>query len=67
VLQAVALPSAAGIALWLSSFGLAQTVTIPFVAAATAALVAVVIIAGLAYWQRDDVRLLRAAAHREAV
>jgi len=66
VLRAVALPSAAGIAAWLCSRGLAETITIPFVAAATAALIAVVIIVGLAYRQRDDLRPLRAAAWREA-
>ena len=66
VLRAVTLPSVAGVAVWLSSWSLAQSVTIPFVAAAAAAFVAVAVIGGLAFRQRDDLRLLRSAAWREA-
>jgi hypothetical protein len=60
------LPSVAGVAVWLSSWSLAETIRMPFVAAAASALVAVAVIGGLAYWQRDNLRLLRTAARGDA-
>lgn len=67
-LGAVALPTVAGIAVWAASWGLAHSIAMPFVAAALAAACAVIVIATLGFWQRDNLRLLRAAAlAKEAV
>ena len=61
ILAAVALPAAAGLAVWAASRFLAEAVPGAFLAAAAAGVVAVGTIAALAYWQRDNVRLLRGA------
>jgi len=66
VLRAVILPSVAGASVWLASWSLARAGIIPFFAAGTAALVAVAVMGGLAYWQRDNLRLLRLAARQDA-
>ena len=63
-LYAVALPTAAGLVVWLVSRGLAQVISAPFFAAASAGLFSVAVIAALAFWQRDNLKLLRAAATR---
>ncbi|WP_153503489.1 oligosaccharide flippase family protein [Cumulibacter manganitolerans] len=62
VLCAVLLPVGAGLVAWLVGWQLARALTPAFVAASAAGLVAVLIIAALAWWQRNDLRLLRAAA-----
>jgi PST family polysaccharide transporter len=66
VLTSVLWPSAAGAVVWVASFGLARAIAAPLLAAVSAGAIAVVGIASLALWQRDDLRLLRAAAKRRA-
>ncbi len=66
VLTSVPLPSAAGVVVWIASWGLARSIAAPFLAAASAGVIAVVVITALAFWQRDNLRLLRSAARQGA-
>ncbi len=66
VLAAVGLPIAAGILTWLASRFLADNIDMPFVAAVTAAALALAVIAGLGYWQRNSLRLLLQATRGRA-
>ncbi|WP_344059099.1 oligosaccharide flippase family protein [Microbacterium pumilum] len=59
---AVVLPVIAGLMVWVASWLIAQAVGLPLVAAALAAGVATGVIALLAFWQRENLKLLRAAA-----
>ncbi|WP_347344575.1 lipopolysaccharide biosynthesis protein [Microbacterium sp.] len=65
VVAAVALPSAAGVVVWFGAWGAARLIDVPFFAAAAAGLFSLVVIAGLAWWQRDNLRRLRSAATRK--
>lgn len=61
-LRAIIIPVAVGGLVWLASWLLAASLSVPILAAGTAAVVAVGAVAGLAFWQRDELRQLRAAA-----
>lgn len=65
ILVALAVPSVAGGAVWVVGRELAQSIAPPFLAAASAGAVAIVVIAGLGFWKRDELRLLRSAASRK--
>lgn len=65
MVRAVAVPLAAGLATWVVAWLLARVLDVPFIAAAAAGVVAVLVIAALCWWQRADIRLLRAAASRK--
>lgn len=65
VLAAIALPSLAGVLVWAAGWGAGHVIEIPFFAAATAGLIAIAVIGALAWWQRDNLRLLRAAASKK--
>lgn len=62
VLAAVLLPAAAGALVWFASRGLARVIVAPFLAATSAGVLTIAVISVLAIWQRDNLRLLRAAA-----
>jgi hypothetical protein len=47
------------------SRGLSQAISAPFFAAASAGLFSVAVIVALAFWQRDNLKLLRSAATRK--
>ena len=67
VTAAVLVPAAAALAVGFVCRVLASSVDGAFLAAASAGVLAMAVIAVLAFWQRDDLRLLRAAARgREA-
>lgn len=62
VLKAILLPTTAGVLVWVSARIISDSIHVPFVAAIAAGLLALVVMGTLAFWQRDNVRLLRSAA-----
>ena len=66
VLSSILLPSAAGAVVWVGSWGLARSIPAPLLGAVSAGVLAAAVIAALAYWQRDNLRLLRSAARQGA-
>ena len=64
VVRAVLPPVISGVLVWLAARAIAGVVSGPFVAAAAAGVIAVLVIAALTGWQRDTVRLLRGAVSK---
>jgi PST family polysaccharide transporter len=62
VLKAVLLPAITGIIVWLAARVIAEAINSAFLAAVCAGCIATIVIAALGGWQRDNVRMLRAAA-----
>jgi len=58
---AVIVPTLAGLALWCGCWLISRSVSPPILAAVAAGASALVVIAALAAWRRDDVRLVRRA------
>ena len=61
VLKALAVPSAVGVLAWFACRALSSVVALPVLAAPACGLLALLMIAGLGWWQRDNVRRFRAA------